>query len=718
MANHHHPAFTARNLWCDPMELLLQQALQSRRFRSETTNPFFLKECAEVDLSSGAKVLDHQLDLCLPDPMPLTISRSYSSQHSVDDDQIGNPKKSDAASKPRPPVGLLGPGWWLPHEASLSLHDEGLTLHNGPARHVPLPVLAPGEMTYSAEHGLWVVRGGSEQLETGSRHPAAALRMLWRSLHAGDRRRDNFFFIAHHALGPWWIFGPHRELPLAPGQRLPLRMIRDRFGRMLRFGHDPHTGLATVAEDSSGRQFRLELKYFPQLVRKTNSDGWGTDLGWRLLGVHIISDAHVQEPHPTKPHQPAVVRYEYTMRGELAGVYSRSETLEHRFVYDDLQPGRIAVHARADRADVAFDYDNEGRVVEQRTAGGLKLRFQYDDQHTTSITDSLGRQQTIQFAKIGDTHQAVRIKRADSSSVSRKFDLNGHLIASTDALGRTVQYERDEVSGLLLSVHEHGGKERRMVYNAQGQLVRITLADGEEFRYQYDLIGRLVAATGTATRTTRLRYAHDETHLPSLIEDARGDKLHLQWTAEGLLASFTDIHGQTTRFEHDRWGGLTHQHVEGQPATQATRIIRDNHGRRVDRRIGTQQPTTWQYNLAGDLINQRDTASENNLLIERDAQGRVLLQQLSGHRIEYRYDAAGRLIAITGKKGGTLRFAYDTMDRIVEQTNADGSVKTFRYNTAGELFDPTKIGPLKAPQRHTEDMKEKRLPKHEESLQP
>lgn len=96
----------------------------------------------------------------------------------------------------------------------------------------------------------------------------------------------------------------------------------------------------------------------------------------------------------------------------------------------------------------------------------------------------------------------------------------------------------------------------------------------------------------------------------------------------------------------------------------------------------------------------------------------MLLQQLAGHRIEYRYDTAGRLIAIIGKKGGTLRFAYDSMDRIVEQTNADGSVKTYRYNTAGELFDPTKIGPLKAPLRHTEDMKEKRLPKHEESLQP
>ncbi|QIL78506.1 RHS repeat protein [Diaphorobacter sp. HDW4A] len=690
MAN--NTAIVARSLWCDPMEQLLLQVQHSQRFHSEVQDPFALPEAAEIDLQSGTKILRDQLDLCLPDPLPLVISRSYSSQHSD--------------NKTPTPVGLLGPGWWLPHEASLCLCDDGLVLHNGPASHLTLPALAPGEMTYSAEHRLWLVRGGSEQLETRSRHPAAALRLLWRSLHPGDRRRSSFFFVAHHALGPWWIFGPHRDQALVPGQRLPLRVIRDRFGRMLQFGHDPHTGLATVAEDSSGRQFRLELKYFPQLVRKS-ADGFGAELGWRMLGVHIIRDAHVQEAHPIKPHQPPIVRYEYTMRGELAAVYGRSETLQHHFEYHTLQPGRIVMHARAGRSDVAFDYSDDGQVVEQRTSGGHKLRFQYGESNTTTITDSLNRQRVLQFAKSGEAHRAVRLKRADGSSVGRKFDEQGHLITSTDALGRTTYFERDELTGQLLCVREHGGKERQMVYNAQSQLVRVTLACGTEFRYQYDLIGRLVASTGAATRTTRLRYAHDETHLPSLIEDARGDKLQLQWTPESLLASITNIDGQTLYLEHDRWGQLIQQQSDGAPRI---RTLRDNHGRCVERTIGANPPTVWQYNPAGDLIHLRD-AADNHLLIERDTHGRVLLQQTAGQRIEYRYDAAGRLIAISGKKGGTLRFAYDSMDRIVELTHANGSVQTFRYNTAGELFTPGKTHPP----RHVEAIAHKRLPKPEEA---
>lgn len=672
MAN--NASFIAHNLWCDPMERLLQQALQSRRFHSETIDPFQLPEANDIDLSSGAKILRNQLDLCLPDPLPLLVSRSYSSQH------------SDETTSPQ--VGLLGPGWWLPHEATLHLSDDVLMLHNGPASHVRLPVLAPGEMTYSAAHGLWVVRGGNEQLEVASRHPAAALRMLWRSLHPSDRRRESFFFVAHHALGPWWIFGRHREEPLASGQRLPLRGIRDRFGRMLQFGHDPHTGLTTVAEDSSGRQFRLELKYFPQLVRKT-AEGWGVDNGWRMLGVHIIKDAHVQEAHPIKPHEPPVVRYEYTSRGELAGVCGPSEMLLQRFDYHEQQIGRIATHARAGRADVSFDYNDAGRVIEQRIANGLKLRFQYDQadrQDTTTITDSLGRQRVLQFARIGDRLHAVRLKRADSSSVSRRFDEHGLLIASTDALGRATHFERDEISHQLLCVREPGGKQRQMAYNAQGQLVGITFACGTEFRYQYDLIGRLIASTGTTTRTTRLRYAHDQTNLPSLIEDARGNKLQLHWTPEGLLASLIDIHGQSIHFEHDRWGHLIRQRRDGEPLIHS---IRDSHGRQVESKVGANPSTLWQYNPAGDLIHWRDPAG-TQLLVKHDAHGRVLLQQIAGLCVEYRYDVAGRLIAITGKKGGTLRFAYDTVDRVVEQIDVDGSVRTFRYNTAGELFAPVK----------------------------
>ena len=50
----------------------------------------------------GAKVQGNEVDLALPGPLPFVVSRDYSSY------QTDTPAN----------IGLLGPGWWLPTEAS------------------------------------------------------------------------------------------------------------------------------------------------------------------------------------------------------------------------------------------------------------------------------------------------------------------------------------------------------------------------------------------------------------------------------------------------------------------------------------------------------------------------------------------------------------------------------------------------------------------------
>ncbi len=701
MSSKHNAFFIARNLWSDPMERAIQQALDSQRFLSEAQNPWRIDPQVDAALT-GAITLRQQVDLCLPDPLPFVASRHYSSQAPAD-----------------MPVGLLGPGWRLAHEAALFLADDAFTLQSDAAEPIRLQPLAPGEMTYSRAHRLWVVRGGSEHLETRSNHPAAALRVLWRSLHAHDKRRENFFFVAHHALGPWWIFGPQRDQPLAPGQRLPLRVIRDRFGRMLQFGHDPHTGLTTIAQDSSGRQFRLELKYFPQLARKSSKDR-GADHGWRMLGIHVLKDAFIEEEHPLKPHQPPVVRYEYTSRGELAGIYGRGETLLQHFEYDEHHAGRITRHARAARAEVSYGYDEQGRVSTRHAEGGLSHHWQYEStdplaNKSTTITDSMGRKSSLQCALTEDgQHRNMRYKRADGSSISQQLDRHGCVLSSTDGLGRTTHYERDELTGLLLGVRDSSGQEHRMEYNAQGQWLKAQGPDGAQLRWQYDLLGRLVATTDAAQRTTRLRYAHEETNLPSLIEDARGDKLLLHWSAEDLLAAIATANAEEDicHIEHDRWGQIVQMQMQMQSAGAPTIRNRwDGHGRRVARTAGTQAATTWQHNPAGDLVCLHEM-EEIALLAEHDTHGRIISQQVAGMRITYEYDAAGRLITMSGKKGGRLHFNYDAMNRITELTYADGRSKSFRYNAAGELINPRSALP-KSSNGH-----ERHQPQRDETLTP
>jgi hypothetical protein len=96
------------------------------------------KKGKPVNYLLGAKVLPGETDVALPGPLPFVVSRSYSSY------QTDTPA----------PIGVLGPGWWLPLEASVLQNDQELLLSDTGGRTIHFAPLAPGEMAYSRSENL------------------------------------------------------------------------------------------------------------------------------------------------------------------------------------------------------------------------------------------------------------------------------------------------------------------------------------------------------------------------------------------------------------------------------------------------------------------------------------------------------------------------------------------------------------------------------------
>ncbi|QNP49484.1 DUF6531 domain-containing protein [Diaphorobacter aerolatus] len=88
--------------------------------------PGGVKVSNPVNPMLGAKVQDEEVDIALPGAMPFVVSRDYSSY------QTDTPA----------PVGLLGPGWWLPAEISLLQTQELLTLNDSKGRSIRFEPLA------------------------------------------------------------------------------------------------------------------------------------------------------------------------------------------------------------------------------------------------------------------------------------------------------------------------------------------------------------------------------------------------------------------------------------------------------------------------------------------------------------------------------------------------------------------------------------------------
>ena len=606
----------------------------------------------------GAKVQGNEVDLALPGPLPFVVSRDYSSY------QTDTPAN----------IGLLGPGWWLPTEASLLQTESELTLNDSKGRSIRFDPLPAGRAAYSRSENLWIVRGGLERLDEEPSMPTARLNTAWLGLHLDDRRNPSFFFVTNDPLGPWWIFGPQPALAEIEGKRLHLLGLADRFGRTQKLGRDA-SGAMTAVQDGAGRQYRLELKQLPHIANH-GQNGWGADSGVRLMAVHLTHDPHYPErlAHP-------LVRYEYSARGELMTVYARDASVQRRFWYHPKLVGCMTAHAYAGREPVTYTYDESGKVIAHDRPGSLSYRFDYQAQATV-VTDSLGRQNTYHFEGEGGLKRVVRQVAFDGGISQSRFDPSGRLLSSIDPLGRETRFDLDTATGAVLSITLPDGAQSSWNYNPHGQVILRRSASGSTERFEYDPLGRPTATIDALGHITRTHYPNDDTGQPSVIEDAKGGFKHLTWTSTQQLASYTDCTGSVTRYRYNRWGQQVQ--VQGEEGSRIDYSY-DELGRLIAQTNAANQTSTYSYNAASD-VTAISAPDGNTVRFERDALGQMLVYHYGGLTQQYQYDPAGRLVRLTNENGAHTTFDYDVMDRLTKQVNFDGRTQTYLFNAASEVM--------------------------------
>ncbi|QNP49485.1 RHS repeat protein [Diaphorobacter aerolatus] len=518
------------------------------------------------------------------------------------------------------------------------------------------------------------MRGGLERLDEIPELPMARLNMAWQGLHVDDRRNSSLFFVANHALGPWWILGAQPPQGEVTGKRLFLLGMNDRFGRTLRYGRNGD-GVVTVVEDGTGRRYRMEHKHFP-LIANAGVQGWGEDSGTRLAAVYLTHDPHWPEPL-TEP----LVRYEYSARGELMAVYGRDGRLQRRFQYHPQWPGRMTGLVYAGRPEITYSYNEQGKVVELAKQGALSYRFEYAKDSTKTI-DSLGRETVYHFEGEAGLRRVVKVQHPDGSITQSRFDPSGRQTSSIDALGRETQYELDVATGALLSITPPDGLQSRFSYNAQGQIDESTRPNGASDRYVYEAMGRLASVTDSLEHVTQYLYSDNVSEQPNAIIDARGGKKFFGWNGAGQLTSYTDCSGSITRYRYDHWGQLTG--TLGEENT-STRNEYDARGWLIASTNALNQTTRYAYNEAGDLA--RITAPDGNVVqFERDVQGQPRAYHYGGYTQRFDYDDAGRMVRLTNENGAHTTFEYDVMDRLTKQVNFDGRTQHYQFNAVGDLL--------------------------------
>ncbi|MCA2216599.1 DUF6531 domain-containing protein [Jidongwangia harbinensis] len=418
--------------------------------------------------------------------------------------------------------------------------------------------------------------------------------------------------------------------------------VIDPLGNRTRYGYDA-AGRLVRTTDPLGGVLRYEYDADGRRISETTPAG---------LVTRFRYDADGRPTHITDPRG-GVTRLEYTERGEQTAT---------------IKPDG-AVHR--------LRYDAAGQLVSTTDANGGVTRYTYTAAgDLATLTDAKGARRT--FASVDGGRE-------------RSF---------TDALGRTTRRTYDD-AGNVTSVVEPSGLTTRSEYNGARELVRRIGTDGSVVAYTYDGAGRRATMTD---RTGTTRYAYDAAGRLLSATEPDGKRQQMTYDAAGRQTSLQYPDGLRVSYRHDANGNLTG--LDSAPGN--ARFTLDPDGRLLTEKLPEQWERRYRYN-GGLLVRFEELRSgrhHRDVRLTRDSDGLVTAQADGDDVVEYRYDAADQLTAVRDdsgeilragydevgnrtsieRKGVPTRLSYDAADQLVRTETGDHRVD-HRYDDAGRLIE-------------------------------
>lgn len=392
-------------------------------------------------------------------------------------------------------------------------------------------------------------------------------------------------------------------------------------------------------------------------------------------------------------------RYEYLPNSALLKRIVYPDGVSEEYQYNNIH-GQVSdiINSRGERYGI--DYTPSGRVREERTFDGRRLRWEYDAAgHVTQRTE------------YGDS---LRGETALITTYQR--DIAGRLSSKTTPDGVTIRYGYDGFGRLNLAddgqwplawayddndrlTQEHQGfSSQYYAYDAAGNLTQMHLPDGQQVDFLYqggcatriDLDGQLLSEHHWANGREVTRRHGDLTsqfildplqRLQSLQVQRQGEpdwhtKRDYCYDAVGNLASISDLHKGNKTFKHDAQGRLTHEQYS--PSAGLQQAGRSGHHLSL-----APDPTHNVLEAAPSAEVQQCKRTIGNRLTllgshhyRYDEYGNCIQDAHSKDQsvvIHYRWNGEHRLVGMTrthrGKEVASFTYDYDCFGRRIRKHN-------------------------------------------------
>jgi RHS repeat-associated protein len=445
----------------------------------------------------------------------------------------------------------------------------------------------------------------------------------------------------------------------------------DEFGRCVR-GESPSGSLSAVYEYGDG------------FTRWTNATGAVTTYSIdRAARVAAITDALGN-----------VTRFEHDPRNRVT---SRTDPLGRvtRYAYDPA--GNLTTVTRADGSVARAAYDERCQAVELAEPGGAIWHQEFDSAGSrTAVTAPDGSTTRYSFDASG---HLAEVTGPDGATTRVRCDAAGQPVLVTGPDGGATRYDRDQF-GRVGRITDPSGAVTVLAWTVEGRPVSRTLPDGSAESWTWDAEGNLARHVSPAGAVTSYRYGPFDKVIAATRPDrtrawlAYDHELRLEsvtyggltwryaYDPLGQLTTETDYNGAVTTYSYDAAGQLVRRaNAAGQSVSYAYDALGNVIGQVAQSTSGEDAVTSFGYDEAGRMVLARNAAAE--IVLTRDALGRVVSEACNGHVLATSYDAAGRVVSRVTPSGAATTWSYNVAGLPVSM-RADGQELRFGYGLDGQ----------------------------------
>ncbi len=379
---------------------------------------------------------------------------------------------------------------------------------------------------------------------------------------------------------------------------------------------------------------------------------------------------------------------------------------------------------------VSFTYNSSGNlatVTDAITAPVRTYTYTYDSYgNLTKATDPLNG--TMKYAYLVNGPMKTMSDKNDNTidiiyypdytvkeiigcnkRQSYSYDTATLLTIVTDYLAngnnQVTKYQYQRVNDIVWLKRLSGnccGFNMQFEFDADGNKIKETDANGNVYRYSYDNKGNLIKSTNPLNQSVTYTYGSIynklaaytdyKGNLYSLSYDSKGNLIQLSepgnlnytatYNTDGDIISSTDAKGNTYSYNYDSYGNPTT--VTGPNGYSATLAV-DPRGNLLSFKDGRNNTSIFQYDILNRLKTITDPINQS-VQVSYDGEGNIIsMKNPNNETSNFSYDASNRLVKSTDAIGNKTLLTYDAMDNLTEVLNAVGDKATLSYDNLNRV---------------------------------